>query len=443
MSVAELSIKRPVTTVMFFVTLVVVGLIAAVRLPLEAFPSVSFPVVFVQLPYAGSTPEEVERTVLRPAEEALATLSGINTMQGQARADGASVMIMFKDWERDVAIAASEARERIDAIRGELPEELQRVFVGNFSSSDEPVLGIRLASETVDLATSYELIDRELKRRLERIPGVAQVRVSGAMPNEVEIAIAPDRLAAHDVSLNDLARRLQTVNFSISAGQITDGGQRLRVQPVGEITDLDQLRNLPISENGMRLGDIADIRLKPARMDLGRRLDGRPAVGLDIFKERSANLVDVSRLTLEEVERIGQEPAMRGIQVKVIQDQGESVTSSLKELAEAGAVGLVLSVAVLFFFLRHWPSTLMVTLAIPICFIMTLGFMYFAGVTLNILSMMGLLLAVGMLVDNAVVVVESIYQEREKNPGNPRLASIVGTRNVAIALSAGTLCHCI
>ncbi|GHA74307.1 efflux RND transporter permease subunit [Cognatilysobacter bugurensis] len=442
MSVAELSIKRPVTTVMFFVTMVVVGLIAAFRLPLEAMPSVSFPVVFVQMPYAGSTPEEVERTVLRPAEEALATLSGVKSIQGTARADGASVMVLFSDWERDVQIAASEARERIDAIRGELPDELQRIFIGNFSTDDEPVLAIRLASQTINLANSYELIDRELKRRLERVPGIAEVRVSGATPNEVEVAVLPDRLVAHDVSLNDLTRRLQSLNFSISAGQITDGGQRLRVQPVGELTDLDELRNVVIG-NGVRLGDIAVVRLKPARMDMGRRLDGRPAVGLDIFKERSANLVEVARLTLEEVERIRAEPAMRGIQVKVIENQGESVTSSLAELAEAGAIGLLLSIAVLFFFLRHWPSTLMVTLAIPICFVMTLGFMYFAGVTLNILSMMGLLLAVGMLVDNAVVVVESIYQERERNPGNPRLASILGTRHVAIALSAGTLCHCI
>ena len=443
MSVAELSIKRPVTTVMFFVTLVVVGLIAAVRLPLEAFPSVTFPVVFVQLPYAGSTPEEVERTVLRPAEEALATLSGVKSMQGDANANGASVIVMFSDWERDVAIAASEARERIDAIRDQLPDELQRIMVRNFGSDDQPILGIRLASETLNLAKSYDLIDRELKRRLERIPGVAQVQVSGAMPNEVEIAVIPDRLLAHNLSLNDLTRKLQGVNFSVSAGQITDGGQRLRVQPVGELVDLDQLRGLVVGPDGARLADIADVRLKSARVDMGRRLDGRPAVGLDIFKERNANLVQVAKLTLEEVERIRQEPGMRGIQVKIINNQGESVTSSLTELAEAGGIGLLLSIAVLFFFLRHWPSTMMVTLAIPICFVMTLGFMYFAGVTLNILSMMGLLLAVGMLVDNAVVVVESIYQEREKNPGNPRLASILGTRHVAIALSAGTLCHCI
>ncbi|MBW3550272.1 MAG: efflux RND transporter permease subunit, partial [Proteobacteria bacterium] len=412
MSIAELSLKRPVTTVMLFVSMVVIGLIAAVRLPLEALPDISFPGVFVQLPYPGSTPEEVERTVLRPAEEALATMSGLERMRGGANADGAFIEIYYSDWDTNVAIAASEARERLDAIRDELPADLQRYNVFNFSTSDEAVLRVRLAGD-IDLTGAYDLIDREFKRPLERIPGVARVEVSGAAPNEVEIAIDPERLSAHGLSLNELSARLRALNFSVSAGEIEDGGRRFRVQPVGELTDLRQLRELVIDTRGLRLSDIADVNLKPARMDFGRRLDGRAAVGLDIFKERNANLVEVSSTVLARIEEIRQEPALRGVDVKVIHNQGEEVTGSLLELAEAGAVGLALSIIVLFFFLRHWPSTLMVTLAIPICFVITLGFMYFVDVTLNVLSLMGLLLAVGMLVDNAVVVVESIYQERE------------------------------
>ena len=442
MSVAEFSIRRPVTTIMCFVSLVVVGLIASFRLPLEALPDISAPFLFVQIPYTGSTPEEVERTIIRPVEESLATMTGIKRMRSSATAEAASIFIEFSDWDRDIAIAASDARERIDAIRSDLPDDLQRYNVFKWSSSDQPVLKVRLAS-TTDLTTAYDMLDREFKRRIERIPGVARVDITGAPPNEVEIAIDPNRLNAHGLSINELSERLRTLNFSISAGQIDDNGQRVRVQPVGEITDLQEMRDLVINAQGLRLGDIADVRLKPARMNYGRRLDGNPAVGLDIFKERSANLVEVSRAALAEVEAIRGQESMRDVQIKVIDNQGKAVTSSLLELAEAGAVGLILSVTVLFFFLRHWPSTLMVTLAIPICFTITLGFMYFAGVTLNILTMMGLLLAVGMLVDNAVVVVESIYQERERMPGQPRLASIIGTRNVAIALSAGTLCHCI
>ncbi|MBO9881366.1 efflux RND transporter permease subunit [Xanthomonas sp. D-109] len=442
MSVAEFSIRRPVTTIMCFVSLVVVGLIAAFRLPLEALPDISAPFLFVQLPYTGSTPDEVERNLVRPTEEALATMTGIKRMRSTATADGANIFIEFSDWDRDIAIAASDARERIDAIRADLPTDLRRYNVFKWSSSDQPVLKVRLAG-AADLTGAYDMLDREFKRRLERIPGVAKVSVSGAPPNEVEIAIAPDRLSAHNLSLNQLSERLGKLNFSLSAGQIDDNGQRLRVQPIGELRDLQELRDLVIDAKGLRLGDIAEVRLKPTRMSYGRRLDGRPAVGLDVFKERSANLVEVSRAVLAEVEQIRKQPALSDVQIKVIDNQGKAVTSSLAELAEAGAVGLLLSVTVLFFFLRHWPSTLMVTLAIPICFAITLGFMYFAGVTLNILTMMGLLLAVGMLVDNAVVVVESIYQERERMPDQPQRASIVGTRNVAIALSAGTLCHCI
>ena len=264
MSVAELSIKRPVTAVMLFVSLFVIGLIAAIRLPLEAFPEVSPPFLFVQLPYPGSTPEEVERTVLRPVEEAISTMTGIKRMDAQANSEGAQIFLQFSDWERDVAIAASEARERIDAIRDDLPDDLQRYNVMRFSTTDQPVLRVRLASGA-DLTGAYAMIDREFKRRIERIPGVARVDVTGAAPNEVEIAIEPDRLTAHGINLNELTTRLQAVNFSVSAGQIEDGGRRLRVQPVGEITDLQQLRDLVLNDRGTRLGDIADVRLKPSR----------------------------------------------------------------------------------------------------------------------------------------------------------------------------------
>lgn len=442
MSVAEFSIRRPVTTVMFFISMLVVGLIAAFRLPLEALPDISPPFLLVQLPYAGSTPEEVERTLLRPVEETLATMPGIKRIDARANAESAMIFIQFSDWDRDIAIAASEARERIDAIRGDLPDDFTRYMVMKFSTSDQPVVKIRLAGQR-DLRGAYDMIEREFKRPLERIPGVARVDISGAPPNEVEIAIAADSLSAHGLSLNDLNAKLKTLNFSVSAGEIDDHGERLRVQPVGELTDLQQLRDVVLDAKGLRLDDIAQVRLRPQRMDYGRRLDGRAAVGLDVYKERNANLVEVSRQVIDAVKDIRGQAALSDIQVKVIDNEGDAVTASLTELAEAGGIGLVLSVAVLFFFLRHWPSTLMVTLAIPICFLMTLGFMYFAGVTLNILTMMGLLLAVGMLVDNAVVVVESIYQERERLPGDPMRASVLGTRHVAIALSAGTLCHCI
>ncbi|HUH90516.1 MAG TPA: efflux RND transporter permease subunit, partial [Lysobacter sp.] len=237
MSIAEISLRRPVTTIMLFVSMVVIGLIAAVRLPLEALPDVSAPFLFVQLPYAGSTPEEVERNILRPVEEALATMSDIKGIQGRASADNASAFLMFSDWDRDIQIAASEARERIDAIRDELPDDLRRYFVFKWSTSDQAILRLRLAGD-LDMSHEYDLIERELKAPLERIPGVAKVDIGGAAANEVEVAIDPDRLVAHGLNLNELTARLQAANFSVSAGKIEEAGRQLRVQPIGELNDL-------------------------------------------------------------------------------------------------------------------------------------------------------------------------------------------------------------
>ena len=438
MTLAELSLRRPVTAVMFFVSMMAIGLIASFRLPLEQFPEINVPFLAVNIPYTSSTPQEVERSITRPVEEALATLPGIKSMNSQSRPESAGVFIEFADWNRDIAVAASEARDRIDAIRSELPDDLQRYFVFKFSPTDQPMIRVRFSSDR-DLRNEYDLIKREVQRRIERVPGVAKVDITGASPNEVEISLDPARLGAHNVSLNQLASRLAAVNFSVSAGEINEGQRRLRVQPVGEIRDLAELRNLVLNEQGLKLSDIADVRFKQQRPDFARRLDGRPAVGLDIFREQSANLVNVSSEVMAALEEVKRSPELTGIQVLVFDNQADSVTNSIKELVEAGLVGSLLSLIVLYYFLRHWPSTLMVTLAIPICIVMTLGAMHFLGISLNILSMMGLLLAVGMLVDNAVVVVESIYQYREKYPDDPRRCAIEGTRSVQIAISAGTL----
>src|SRR5690606_14358026 len=191
MNITELSIRRPVTTVMFFVSMLVIGLIAAVRLPLESMPEATIPFFFVQLPYSGSTPEEVERNLVRPVEEALATMSGIESMNSRAEADGGSVQVRFSDWSRNVAIAASEARERIDAIRDQLPDDFQRYFVWRWSNSDDEAMSLRLTSDG-DLTTRGDLLERNLKRRLERLPGVARVEVEGVARQEVEVAISPE-----------------------------------------------------------------------------------------------------------------------------------------------------------------------------------------------------------------------------------------------------------
>lgn len=437
MSLVEQSLKRPVTTSMVFIALVVLGLLAAMRLPLEFMPEFDVPFLFIQIPYEGSTPAEIERTITRPAEATLATMSGVKRIESNSRADAAEIFIEF-DWSKRIGVAAVEARERVEAIRAELPSDVQRFFVFKFSTSDQAVLSLRIASGR-DLTNAYDLLERKLKRPLERIPGVARVDLQGVQRPEVRIDLLADRITAHGIDIAELNQRLRDSSFSTSAGLITEGALRFRVQPVGELPSLEAMRALVIDGNGLRLGDIANISLQPARMNYGRHLEMKPAIAVEIFKERGANLVQVGRAALAEVQRIGRDPEMQGINIFFIQDQAEGVTSSLMELAESGLVGLLFSVLVLFLFLRHWASTLMVSLAIPVSFAITLGVMYFFGLSLNILSMMGLLLGVGMVLDNAVVAVESIYQQREKWPHQPARCAVVGTRNITIAISAGTL----
>jgi HAE1 family hydrophobic/amphiphilic exporter-1 len=422
---------------MAFVSMTVIGLIAAFRLPLESMPDIQFPFLEIQVPYQGSTPSEVERTVTRPIEEALSTLTGVQRMSSLTRADGVNIDMQFK-WGQDTAVKAVEAREKIDAIRADLPSDLTRYQVFKGSTADQPVMNLRVSADH-DLTNAYELLDREVKRPLERLPGVARVTIEGVAPREVQIEIDSDRLSAAGVGLNDLYQRLSNANFSASGGLIKDGDTRYHVQPIGEWHNIEEIRALAINDKGLKLSDVADINVKPGRLTYARHLDQRPAVAIDISKERSANLVEVGKSVMAEVERIRQEPELKGIQIFALGDQAQSVQESLSQLGQAGLEGTLLSVFVLFFFLRDWPSTLMVSLAIPICFVITLGCLQLFGMTLNILSMMGLLLAVGMLVDNAVVVVESIYHYREKFPDKPWYCAVQGTQVVGVAIAAGTL----
>jgi len=437
MAPAKFAMERPVTITMLFVSMVVIGLVSSRLLPLEFFPAVDVPFILVNIPYEGSTPQEVEREITRPVEEVIATLSGIKKLETNSTATGANLEVMF-DWGTDVAVKAVEARERVEAIRDQLPTDLRRINVFKFNFTDQPVLRLRISSER-DLSNAYDMLMRRLVRPLERIPGVARVDFEGIEPREVRIDLVADRVISHNIDLADLERRLRSVNFSDSAGLIRDSGMRYRVNPRAEFRSVDEIKELVITDQGLRLKDIAEVTFDSQRRNYARHLDREYAIGISIFRENGSNLVEVGTRVLDEVNRIGDTPEMRGINVFFLDNQAEGVTQSLKELLKAGLLGASLSMLVLYFFLRNLPTTLMVSLSVPIAITITLGVMYFLGLSLNILSMMGLMLAVGMLVDNAVVVSESILTERDKHPDDPEKAVLQGVSNVGLAVAAGTL----
>lgn len=437
MSPAQFALKRPVTIAMIFISMVAIGLVASRLLPLEYFPAVDVPFIGIEIPYQGSTPEEVEREITRPVEEVIATLAGIKKLESRSSSAGAFIEVTF-DWGEDVAIKSVEARERVEAIRDSLPADVRRINVFKFNFTDQPVLRMRISSER-DLSGAYDMLMRKLIRPLERLPGVARVQLEGVEPREIRIELIADRVVSHAIDLVELQGRLLQVNFSDSAGLIRDNETRYRVNPKGQLRSVEDFRALVINEQGLKLGDIADISYDNKERTYARHLDRKYAIGVSVFKENGANLVEVGQRAVEEVNRIGDSAEMQGIQLFFLDNQSEGVTDSLSELLKAGLIGALLSLIVLYFFLGHLQTTLMVSLAVPIAITITLGAMYFLGLSLNILSMMGLMLAVGMLVDNSVVVSESIHREHENTPGDPEGAALRGVRAVGTAVAAGTL----
>ncbi len=376
MTIAELSLKRPVTAIMLFVSMIVIGLIAALRLPLEQFPSLDVAVPVRQHPVPGF---DADRG--RAHDHAPGRGSAVDAdrhpaheldIRRRERADLPRVQVGPEHGDQGRARRA----RRSTRIRADLPSDLQRYTVQKFSTSDQPILKLRVASESgVDISNAYDLLDHEIKRPLERMPGVARVDLKVSRKREVQIELSIRPAERADVGLNDLYQRLQTANFSISAGQIKDGGTRFHVQPVGQWHSVDEIRGIPINDKGLkprrhrrrqRQAGAAHLRAASRRTSGDRRRH---------LPERTANLVDVGTQVLAAIDHIQKSPELHGIHVFLIDNQAASVTESLRELGKAGIEGTMLSVLVLFFFLRDWPSTLMVSLSIPICFVITLGCM--------------------------------------------------------------------
>ena len=438
MNISKLAIERPVSTMMVFVTFVLVGLIASYDLKQEFFPEIQFPGIYIEIPYESSTAEEVEKNITRPIEEVLATISNIDRLTSTSRSNGATI-IMFFDWEENAKLKGVEAREKIDAIRHELPSDLRDILVFTGSTNDQPVLQIRISSEQVDLKQSYDLLDRRLKRPLEKVPGVSKVDIYGISEQEVMIELDLAKVNAHNVDLLELSQRLSQANFSISGGDFVDNKRRYYVKPEGEFRSIEDIQSYPIGVGKLRLDEIAKVYYRTTDLDHGRHLNRKFAAGLSISRESDSNIVDVADAVIVELDRIRASKELEGINIFVMENQAEGIRSSLSDISTSGFIGFCLSVLVLYFFLRQIKMTIIVALAVPFALLITLAFMYFLDVSLNILSMMGLMLAVGMLVDNAVVISESIYRFKEKFPDEPVKASILGVREVGVAVVAGTL----
>jgi hydrophobic/amphiphilic exporter-1 (mainly G- bacteria), HAE1 family len=438
MNLPRLAVSRPVTTIMLLVSIIVIGGIAAWRIKLAFLPEVDAPFIGVQIPYPNSNPWQVEKEITKPVEEALSTLSGIKKLNSSSNADSAEIFMQF-NWGQDIDIIRMQVSEKLDQIKPSLPEGIGQVLIFAFNTNDIPVIEARIAAEGVDLSRNYDLLEARIQNRLRRVPGVARVELHGVSPREINIDLILDKVKAHNVDLGQLIRRLQGASSNMVLGQVNEGGLRYTIRALGAFESVDSFRDLPINERGLRLGDIAEIRYEEPPMDFGRHLDGKYAVAVNVYKESTANTVDVVRRAMKVInEDINNDPLLQGIKFFTWDDQAKQITDSVNGLTQSGFVGGLLAVAILYFFLRRLASTSIVALSIPFSVIAACGVMYFMGKTLNVLSMMGLMLGVGMLVDNAIVVLESV-DRHQRTERDPKKAALQGASAVAMAVTASTL----
>ncbi|UCE17854.1 MAG: efflux RND transporter permease subunit [Gemmatimonadota bacterium] len=436
MNIPDFTIRRPITTVMILVSLVVIGAVSISRLPLEFLPNVEFPGLFIYTPYPNSTPNEVEQNITVPIEEAIGTMSGIRRIESYSGDDFSQVNVFF-DYGKSMNILGVEAREKIDRVMNELPDDIDRVFIYRFSATDIPVLQMRISSER-DLSNAYDTLDRLLKRRLERVDGVSRVDLYGVEKSEIFIDLKVDKLKAYNVDVGRLLTTLRNNNFSLSVGDVIDGGKKYAVRAIGKYGSLDDVENIIVTGRGVKLKEIADVELASPTLTYGRHLNRNYAIGLDIYKESGRNTVEIARKARTVIEDVGNEPEMRGINLWFFLDQSEEIIDSLNEVKKAGIYGAILAIFVLFFFLRKVRTTLIVAVAIPFSIITALTFLKIFNVTLNVLSMTGLMLGVGMLVDNSVVVAESIFRHKQQGE-SAKDATTLGVKEVGTAILAATL----
>lgn len=437
------AVERRVTMFMATLGVLVLGWLSLTRLPLEFLPLFQSSNISVRVPYQSSSPEEIARSIIWPLEDSLGTINGVRLLRSRASGSSASVDIEFQDGT-DMELAAVDVRDRIDRVRNELPSDVEQIYVRRFESTDIPVLRSSLSAPwTQDELNDF--VEDVLLPRIERLVGVAQAEVWGMLSRELRIELLPDRMAAHGVDVRELRQVLQNNHVNVSGGYLREGSRRLLVRTVGEFRTPDEIRDLPIRGDGLRVGDVADVKFGyPDKYEYSF-LNGSEAISLSVNKASDANLLDVVGRVKAELQAIQQTPEGAGLEFRHFHDTSVDVRQGLTELGRSGLIGGGLAIVFMFLFLRKFRTTLLVALAVPLSLVMTFVMMYLgrqAGVTeitLNVMSLMGLMLAIGMLLDNSIVVIESIFRHRQDLGASAKYAALGGASDVAMPIICSTM----
>ena len=439
MTLPEIAIKRHVTMLMIILSLVLLGAVAVFRLPLAFMPDIDQPMLFARFNYPNASPAQIERLVIRPAEEALGSVNGLRNMWSFVDQNGGTVGLEF-DWAQNMKVARTDAWEKIDRIRRDFPDDIGDIMISNnwdARESDMPIIEGRLSSKR-DLSESYDLLERRIVKPLERIPGVASVRLDGVNPREVRINLNVEQVEAHGVDLRDVIATLENSNFDRSLGKVTDGDSRWALRMVGSFKNIEEIQNFPIRADGLKLKDIADVKFEEPPLEYGRHLDGDFAIGVTIAQESKANTVEVCDAVQARIAQMDTDPELQGVNFLTWFSQGAEIKKTLKDLMFTGIFGAILAALVLYAFLRRLSTTLVSVSCIPFSLLVACGFVWARGGSMNTLVLLGLIVAIGMLVDNAVVVMENIFRHQELGE-NQQEATRKGSAEVSVAVIAGTL----
>ncbi len=537
MNLAGFSIRRPITTLMILLGIIIIGFVSSSRIPFNLLPEITYPRVTIRTEYPHAAPEEVENLVTKPIEQSVGIINNVVKVSSISRPGLSEVIVEFR-WGVDMDVAVMDIRERLQLLEGFLPEGTKKPVILRYDPSQDPILTIGIAGN-LDLGELRALVEREIERELERIDGVAAVKVEGGFEDEIVIELDDQKLTQYQITPEQVIDRLKRENINLAGGSLTEAGEELTVRTLNEFRSLKEIKDIIISvgetsqparagitslpslPSGLtglmmggiaglgagsslippitvptpeykitvpiRLGDIARIKREHKEREEIVRLNGKECVKLSIYKEGDANIVQVANRVKKELKRLkanlrsrpltakekarlnspiqGLKRALNGVfrlflniqpfklyqpeiklinnlELEIISDQSRFIKQAIYSVIQSALWGAIIAVLILYFFLRNFTSTIIIGMAIPISIITTFNLMFFSGISFNIMSLGGLALGVGILVDNSIVVLENILRHRVKNP-DLKSSAINASREVSGAITASTLTNII
>lgn len=436
----KLAVERPVTFLMISIILVGFGLYGLNNLRLNLYPDVSFPTITVYTTYEGVAPEDIEALITRPIEEQVGSISGVRRVRSLS-SQGSSVVKLNFNWGTDLFVAETEVRKRLDMIRRTLPDEVDQPIVFSYDPNDEPVVVLALTSNTRSPRELRTLSTRQIEQRLERIGGIASAETAGGYDRQVNVRLSNAQMRQYNIDIAAISSRLQQENVQVPAGELVEGETVFSLRTIGDFRNIDQIRNSIVSVteagNPVYLKDVADVEDGIAQPIGNVRVQGHEGVIINIYKQSDSNIVTAATGVLGSLDEI-RAVIPTDVDLEVLTNRADFINMSIQNLFYTGLQAIVLVVIILLIFLRNGRSSLIVAISIPISIIATFSIMDVSDVSLNIISLSGLTLAVGLVVDNAVVVLENIFRFREDGVDGKQSA-VSGAQEVATPVIVSTL----